>query len=59
MPAPFGSAGRYSVYQRCQRIRMHAGSPNMRPEGLSTFTFSLMTAGESNTPLGIFVTTGS
>ncbi|CAH8707262.1 hypothetical protein M5W83_22150 [Paenibacillus thiaminolyticus] len=29
------------------------------PEGLSTFTFSLMTAGESNTPLGIFVTTGS
>ena len=29
------------------------------PEGLSTFTFSLMTAGESNTPLGIFVTTAS
>ncbi|CAH8768971.1 hypothetical protein [Paenibacillus dendritiformis] len=29
------------------------------PEGLSTFTFSLMTAGESNTPLGIFVTTSS
>lgn len=29
------------------------------PEGLSTTTFSLMTAGESNTPLGIFVTTGS